>query len=182
MPRNDSALVQPVNPYISFLWTLKPRPADVTVAGIFGAVDEARTAVVRPDPDDSTRPALDPSCSSNAGVAFPGFRLRARHVIHAVGPVWQGGGSDEAELLARCYRSAVALAAAHGLRSLALPAISTGIYGFPPELAAPIAVGATAEALAGHPDLEAIFCCFSSASAALHEAALAAQEAGRRTG
>ena len=115
-----------------------------------------------------------------------GFRLRARHVIHTVGPVWQGGGSDEAELLARCYRSSVALAAVHGLRSLALPAISTGIYGFPPELAAPVAVGATAESLIGHPDIEAIFCCFSSASAALHEAALAgrtaAQEAGRRSG
>ena len=123
-------------------------------------------------------------CPVGEARMTPGFRLRARHVIHAVGPVWQGGGFGEVELLGHCYRNSVALAVAHGLRSLALPAISTGIYGFPPGLAAPIAVGATAESLIGHPDLEAIFCCFGSASASLHEAALAsrgaAQEAGRR--
>ncbi len=110
----------------------------------------------------------------------PGFRLPARHVIHAVGPVWQGGDRGEAELLASCYRRSLELAARHGLAAIAFPAISTGIYGFPPELAAPIAVATVAEVLAGEPSLEVQLCCFGAESAALHEQALAAQEAGRR--
>ena len=113
----------------------------------------------------------------------PGYRLPARHVIHAVGPVWQGGGQGEADLLASCYRRSLELAARHGLATVAFPAISTGIYGFPPERAAPIAVAAVAETLAREPGLEeVVFCCFGRASAELHERALAAQEAGRRKG
>jgi O-acetyl-ADP-ribose deacetylase (regulator of RNase III) len=87
------------------------------------------------------------------------------------------------ELLARCYRSYLDLASGHGLRSAAFPAVSTGIYGFPRELAAAIAVGAVAKVLAGKPDLMVIVCCFGDGSAALHQAAPAAsagaQEAGR---
>jgi O-acetyl-ADP-ribose deacetylase len=109
----------------------------------------------------------------------PGYRLPARYVIHAVGPVWQDGGRGEAELLTSCYRRSLELAAQHRLATVAFPAISTGIYGFPPELAAPIAVAAVAEMLAREPRLEVLFCCFGAASAALHEQALAAQEAGR---
>jgi O-acetyl-ADP-ribose deacetylase (regulator of RNase III) len=71
----------------------------------------------------------------------PGFRLQARHIVHAVGPVWRGGGHGEAELLASCYRRALALAEVVGARSIAFPAISTGVYGYPPRAAAEVAVG-----------------------------------------
>ena len=80
-------------------------------------------------------------CPTGQARITPGFRLPARYVIHAVGPVWRGGGEGEAELLASAYRSALRLASEHGLRSLAFPAISTGIYGFPLEQATGIAVG-----------------------------------------
>jgi O-acetyl-ADP-ribose deacetylase (regulator of RNase III) len=126
-------------------------------------------------------PGLEAECLRLGGCATGdakitgGHGLKARHVIHAVGPVWQGGGAGEDDLLASCYRRGVELAAAHGLKSVAFPAISTGIYGFPPERAAPIAVGAVAEALEGRPEMEVIFCCFGREAAALHERALAAQ-------
>ena len=130
-------------------------------------------------------PELAAACAALGGCEVgdaritPGFALPARHVIHAVGPVWQGGGAGEAGLLASCYRRSLELAARHGLASVAFPAISTGIYGFPPELAAPVAVAAVAEVLEREPGLEVRFCCFGAESAGLHRAALAAQEAGR---
>ena len=95
-------------------------------------------------------------------------------MIHAVGPVWNGGNHREDELLASCYRRALELCQASGLASVAFPAISTGIYRFPADRAASIAVAAVAEALAAAPDLtRVIFCCFSPDSGRLHEAALA---------
>jgi O-acetyl-ADP-ribose deacetylase (regulator of RNase III) len=95
-------------------------------------------------------------------------------VIHAVGPVWHGGSQGEVGLLASCYRRAVELAQGNGLGSLAYPAISTGVYRFPADRAAGIAVASTVEALATAPSLtRVIFCCFSNDSAKLHEAALA---------
>ena len=101
-----------------------------------------------------------------------GYKLKARHVIHTVGPVWQGGGADEDGMLAACYANALALAGAHGLRSMAFPAISTGVYGFPPERAARIAVKTVADGLAGDSHFaQVLLCCFSPASAALHEEA-----------
>jgi O-acetyl-ADP-ribose deacetylase (regulator of RNase III) len=81
-------------------------------------------------------------------------RLPAKHVIHAVGPVWRGGGEGEPELLASCYRRAIELAAEHGCRRVAFPAISAGIYGYPLEQAAAVAIGATREALERHPEVE----------------------------
>jgi O-acetyl-ADP-ribose deacetylase (regulator of RNase III) len=88
-------------------------------------------------------------------------RLPARHVIHAVGPVWRGGGRAEAQLLASCYRRAIELAAEHGCERVALPAISTGIYGYPLDEAATVAIAATTEALAGAPSVtEARFWLF----------------------
>src|SRR3984885_12418215 len=80
-------------------------------------------------------------CETGSAKITKGYRLKARHVIHAVGPVWHGGGANEDELLASCYRTALALAAEHRLASIAFPAISTGIYRFPLEQAARIAVG-----------------------------------------
>lgn len=79
-------------------------------------------------------------CPTGEARITPGFRLPARFVIHTVGPVWRGGGAGEAELLASAYRSSLALAAEHGLERVAFPAISTGVYGFPPDRAAALAV------------------------------------------
>ncbi len=83
-----------------------------------------------------------------------GGALPAKHVLHAVGPIWRGGGEGEAELLASCHRRALELADELGCRSVAFPAISTGAYGYPVELAAPVAIAATREALAAHPAVE----------------------------
>lgn len=124
-------------------------------------------------------PELSAACRAIGGCPTgevritPGFRLPARFVIHAVGPVWQGGGAGEADLLAGCYRNALELAARQGLATVAFPAISTGIYGYPPEAAAPVAVRAAAEVLAREPGLrEVTFCCFGAASARLHRRAV----------
>jgi O-acetyl-ADP-ribose deacetylase len=102
----------------------------------------------------------------------PGFNLPARYVIHAVGPVWRGGAHGEAEFLASCYRRSIE--AARELESLAFPAISTGVHGFPASQAAGIAVAATKAALIETPSAlrRVIFCCFSETSAELHRAAL----------
>jgi O-acetyl-ADP-ribose deacetylase len=85
-------------------------------------------------------------CDTGDAKATRGYRLAARHVIHTVGPVWRGGDHGEAELLASCHRRSLELAAELGCRSVAFPAISTGIYGYPPELAAPVAIAAAREA------------------------------------
>ena len=84
-------------------------------------------------------------CATGDAKATGGGKLPARHVIHAVGPVWRGGGEGEAELLASAYRRALEVAEALGCRTIAFPALSTGIYDYPPELAAPVAVGAARE-------------------------------------
>jgi O-acetyl-ADP-ribose deacetylase len=93
-------------------------------------------------------------CAPGDAKTTKGGALRARYVIHAVGPIWRGGAEGEAELLASCHRRAIELADELGCRSLAFPAISTGAYGYPVELAAPVAIEATAEALAEHPAVE----------------------------
>jgi O-acetyl-ADP-ribose deacetylase len=93
-------------------------------------------------------------CDPGDAKATKGGELPARYVIHAVGPIWRGGAEGEAELLASCHRRAIELADELGCRSLAFPAISTGAYGYPVELAAPVAIEATAEALAEHPAVE----------------------------
>jgi O-acetyl-ADP-ribose deacetylase (regulator of RNase III) len=100
--------------------------------------------------------------------------LPMRHVIHAVGPVWHGGGDGEPELLASCYRRAIELAAQAGDRRVAFPAISTGVYGYPLEQAAPVAIDATRAALAEHPEVqEARFWLFDDRAYAAFEKALA---------
>ena len=100
-------------------------------------------------------------------------RLPARHVIHAVGPVWRGGGSGEPELLAACYRRVIALAAEHGDARVAFPAISTGVYGYPLADGARVAIAATREALDAHPQVdEARFWLFGDDAYAAFEAAL----------
>lgn len=118
-------------------------------------------------------------CPTGAARLTGGHGLRARHVIHTVGPVWRGGGHGEAALLASCYREAFALAAVHGLRTLAFPAISTGVYGYPAPLAAKIAVAETLTVLAApsHATREVALVAFDRATAALYRAALEGGEA-----
>ena len=113
-------------------------------------------------------------CNTGGAKITKGYRLPARHVIHAVGPVWNGGGRGEDEALASCYARAVELCQTHDLASVAFPAISTGIYRFPAGRAAGIAIAAATEALAAAPAVtQVIFCCFSNDSARLHAQALA---------
>jgi O-acetyl-ADP-ribose deacetylase (regulator of RNase III) len=113
-------------------------------------------------------------CETGDAKITNGYRLPARHVIHAVGPVWHGGDKREDELLASCYRRAIELGQTHGLASIAFPAISTGVYRFPADRAAAIAVSTTAGALTAAPAVtRIIFCCFSDDSARLHAKALA---------
>ena len=109
-------------------------------------------------------------CDTGSAKITRGYRLKARHVIHAVGPVWSGGGKGEDALLASCYRTALALAAEHRLASIAFPAISTGIYRFPAERAARIAVGTAAAEITGASGIKrVVFCCFSGRAAAHHQ-------------
>ena len=114
-------------------------------------------------------------CETGSAKITRGYRLKARHVIHAVGPVWGGGAKNEETLLAGCYRTALDLAAAQRLISIAYPAISTGIYRFPADLAARIAVGTVASEIAARPRglMQAILCCFSEESAEHHKDAFA---------
>jgi O-acetyl-ADP-ribose deacetylase (regulator of RNase III) len=112
-------------------------------------------------------------CKTGGAKITKGYRLPARHVIHAVGPVWNGGGRAVDEALASCYARSIELCQQYGLASVAFPAISTGIYRFPADRAAGIAVSTTSAALAEAPSLtHVIFCCFSNESARLHAQAL----------
>jgi len=114
-------------------------------------------------------------CETGGAKITQGYKLAARYVIHAVGPVWRGGNAGEDEALASCYATAIGLCRTHCLASIALPAISTGIYGFPADRAAGIAVHTTADAVIAAPGINrVIFCCFSEQGGRLHEQALAA--------
>ncbi len=114
-------------------------------------------------------------CETGDAKITGGHDLPARHVIHTVGPVWHGGGAHEDALLASCYRTALAVAAAHDLASIAFPAISTGVYGFPTARAAGVAVETVLSALETPRSItHVVFCCFSPASATLHHDALRA--------
>ena len=115
-------------------------------------------------------------CPTGEARITGGHNLPARHVIHAVGPVWHGGGEGEPELLDGAYRNSMALAAENGLKSIAFPAISTGIFGYPPDLAAETAIEAVSAALTDHAGIEeVIFCCFDGATAEIYRRLLAAR-------
>jgi len=112
-------------------------------------------------------------CRTGEAVITPGFRLSARHVIHTVGPIWFGGQQGEPDLLKRCYARSLELAGRAGLSSIAFPAISTGVYGYPRQLAAPLAVGSVRDNVGAWPSLErVVFCCFSEADAELYRAVM----------
>ncbi len=119
-------------------------------------------------------------CPTGQARITRGYRLPARWVIHTVGPVWRGGAHGEAAQLASCYVEVLALARRHGIGSLALPAISTGVYGYPPQQAARVAVGTVhAQLAAGAPQpgddplRELLFCCFSDAQLSIYRSVLA---------
>ncbi len=114
-------------------------------------------------------------CPTGQARITRGHRLRARHVIHTVGPVWHGGTRGEDELLASCYRNSLALALEHGLRTIAFPAISTGVYRFPLERATSIALRETRRFLEAHPDAldRVVFVCFDAGTLAAYKKALA---------
>jgi len=160
--------------------TLEIIVADITTLGVDAIVNAANASLLGGGGVDgaihrAAGPELLAECRTLGGCATGsaritrGYRLPAKHVIHAVGPVWQGGGRDEDALLASCYRTALDLASANTLVSIAFPAISTGIYAFPADRAARIAVGTVAAELADRPSIKrAIFCCFSAQSAQHH--------------
>jgi O-acetyl-ADP-ribose deacetylase (regulator of RNase III) len=101
-------------------------------------------------------------CETGQAKVTAGFGLKAKFVIHTVGPVWQSGQQGEAELLASCYRQCIELAQQHEISSLAFPAISTGIFGYPKQAATEIAVATVSEAVQGTAVIgEVVFCCFS---------------------
>ena len=111
-------------------------------------------------------------CPTGEARITPGFALPARHVIHAVGPVWHGGGHGEAMLLEHCYRNALRLLRDHRLHTIAFPAISCGVYGYPAARAAAIAVATLRDELASEPSIDITLCCFSDAMQAVFQHAL----------
>jgi O-acetyl-ADP-ribose deacetylase (regulator of RNase III) len=172
-------------------WTVTSDPrvvlhrGDITALAVDAIVNAANSSLlggggVDGAIHDAAGPELLQECRTLGGCPTGearisrGYRLRARHVIHAVGPVWRGGTAGEDRLLASCYRSALSLAVEHELRSIAFPAISTGIYRFPLDRAAAIAVGEVQRFLAQDRQLERIvFCCFDAATMAHYRRALA---------
>ena len=112
-------------------------------------------------------------CPTGEARITGGYELPARHVVHTVGPVWQGGGHEEDALLESCYRNSLRLASAHGAFTIAFPAISTGVYGFPVPRAARIAIRAAAAGLEAQPSIRrVVLCCFGTESREAHEQSL----------
>ena len=160
--------------------------ADITTLGVDAIVNAANSSLlggggVDGAIHDAAGPELLAECRTLNGCETgdakitKGYLLPARHVIHAVGPVWYGGTRNEDALLASCYRRSIELCRLHGLASLAFPAISTGVFRFPADRAARIAVETTIDALASSPHLtRVVFCCFSASSGELHQEVLEA--------